>query len=672
MPHPGRLALVSALSLLLALVPAGPVGAGGEQASPSVEVADPRYVITQRDAIDDQPPPALVVVDPSDSSQEQITPRGVRPIAGRWSPDGDLLAYVDAERRDDGVLDVGLVRISASDGTTQIPLADAGETVVRWFPDAAHLAFTDEQGRLATTDLRGPEQGGPRVRLLAQAAGQRLVPGDVSPDGRHVVALRRDADAREGDVVLVDVGQGTVRGVRSSGTARAPRFSPDGTRISFIERLETEGQDTEAHVLTVRLDGSDERTVFTGRMTSYAWSPDGAQVAGTRNRDVIDSDVVVADAVTAEERRLVDGGGGEAGFGDVSWSADGARLLVTVAGEGGSGVIAVDAVTGETAGVGDGNAYRPQSAPAGVVRLAGTGRIQTAVLASRRAFPEGAARVLVARADDYADALAAAPLAGGTAPVLLAAGDELPEVTAEEVRRLGAEEAIILGGTSALGVGVAGDLRAAGVEEVRRVEGDDRFGTAVAIAEELPQSATATTAFLVEGVDADPDRGWPDAVAVSALAAATGTPVLLTTTEELPATTRAALDGLDTVTVIGGPAAVSAAVEAEAGELAGEVRRIAGDTRYETSARLAEAQRTAGLGPEALWLATGTAYPDALAAGPAAAAIGARLALVDGRAAGLPSPLAAVANQARDVVVAGGLGAVGPRPAADAGARSRR
>lgn len=61
------------------------------------------------------------------------------------------------------------------------------------------------------------------------------------------------------------------------------------------------------------------------------------------------------------------------------------------------------------------------------------------------------------------------------------------------------------------------------------------------------------------------------------------------------------------------------------------MRRIAGSNRYATSAAVAEEAVQRGLDLTTLWVATGLAFPDALAAGAAAGALDTVVLLVDGR-----------------------------------------
>lgn len=297
-----------------------------------------------------------------------------------------------------------------------------------------------------------------------------------------------------------------------------------------------------------------------------------------------------------------------------------------------------------------------------VTRVSGEGRSQTAVAVSQRTFPSGAPTVVIARADAYPDALAGAPLARALgAPLLLSTPEALSEPTAAEVTRLGATSAVLLGGIGALSAQVREDLAAIGVTAVERVSGDSRFATAAAVAERVLALGGPRSAYLVKGADADPARGWADAVAVSALAAARGVPILLTDSNDLPEPTAAALraGAVTEVVVVGGPGAVGEEVVGQVHAAGATTSRLAGATRYATSAAVAAA---AGSAPVKVWVATGRNYPDALAAGPAAAAEGAVLVLVDGHGLnGSPDTrdwLAAQRASIAEAVVVGGTAAV--------------
>ncbi|HBI55793.1 MAG TPA: hypothetical protein DDY38_03070, partial [Firmicutes bacterium] len=69
----------------------------------------------------------------------------------------------------------------------------------------------------------------------------------------------------------------------------------------------------------------------------------------------------------------------------------------------------------------------------------------------KQGWPDGAQTVVLARGDDYADALAGVPLAYQlNAPILLTHTNRLITSTKDEIIRLGANKVIILGGTGAV------------------------------------------------------------------------------------------------------------------------------------------------------------------------------------------------------------------------------
>lgn len=301
-----------------------------------------------------------------------------------------------------------------------------------------------------------------------------------------------------------------------------------------------------------------------------------------------------------------------------------------------------------------------------VERVAGATRTDTASLLAARTF-DSADAVVVARADQYADALAGAPLAGHVGgPLLLTDPATLTPSTRDQIRSLGARTVFIMGGRNAVSPDVEQAIQDLGVN-VRRVAGGTRFETAAKVAALLPDPATV---YVVEGANTNPQRGWPDAVALAPLAAAQSAPILLTSQDALPSETRRAVQSLDehtTVTIIGGTTAVSSAVEqdlrtaAEDGTRA--VERVAGSTRYETSARVALDAASETADASTVWLVSGENWPDALAAGPAAAASGATMLFIDPTDARESPPVMSWLENRTDpealtITVVGGEGAV--------------
>lgn len=121
-----------------------------------------------------------------------------------------------------------------------------------------------------------------------------------------------------------------------------------------------------------------------------------------------------------------------------------------------------------------------------------------------------------------------------------------------------------IGSTQCPGTGIYEQIRAGvfdGSIQVSRIAGDNRYGTAAAVSQtKFPKGAQV--AFVVSGTD------YADALAIGPLVGTEG-PILLTQRDRLPAETAAELRRLKVkeVVIVGGTAAVSAAVEAEISRL---------------------------------------------------------------------------------------------------------
>lgn len=292
----------------------------------------------------------------------------------------------------------------------------------------------------------------------------------------------------------------------------------------------------------------------------------------------------------------------------------------------------------------------------GALRIASTDRIGTAVAASVSGWDTSEA-VLLASAGVFPDALAAAPLAGRLqAPLLLTRSDLLDARVLDEVVRLDAARVIVLGGTAAISDAVAAELEGAGIT-VERLAGADRTATAEAIAA-AAGGAHHGLAFVASG------DAFPDALAAGPVAA-TGVPIYLTAGGRLTEQTLAAMTaaGTNAAVILGGTDAVATEVEgqiAAAGMTVGQ--RLAGATRYETAIAVLDYAVLSGYDLAELVVATGTDFPDALAAGAYGARTERPILLVDGQQATAGQPaaayLAANADAVELLVLLGGEAAV--------------
>ena len=251
----------------------------------------------------------------------------------------------------------------------------------------------------------------------------------------------------------------------------------------------------------------------------------------------------------------------------------------------------------------------------GVIRIAGENRIETSLkLADQLKEVLGVEKfeaVVVASAMNFPDALTGSYLANAkNAPILLTTKGFEEEVNAYIKANLAEGGTVyVLGGETA----VPSELLA-GVSGVKRVAGDDRFGTNLAILKETGVSAEQPILIATALNFAD-----------SLSASATGLPMLLVY-GKLTAEQKAFLATTSKkFIIVGGENAVSVDLEAELKAI-GSVERLAGAGRYETSVMVAEKFIA---DPDDVVLAYARNFPDGLCGGPLAYALGAPLILTD-------------------------------------------
>ncbi len=302
------------------------------------------------------------------------------------------------------------------------------------------------------------------------------------------------------------------------------------------------------------------------------------------------------------------------------------------------------------------------SEPETVRREAGATRSGTSAAVSRAAF-DAADTAVLARADDFPDALAASGLAAEVdAPVLLTPTGALDTQIARELDRLGVEKAYLMGGTAALSAQVEQDVADLDIA-TQRIGGPERFATAALIADEIVRlGGPVSEAVISLGGGRTATGDWPDALAASNLAGAARAPILLVGPDEVPAPTRDALDrhlgagaGLF---ITGGVEAVGPAPEQELEAAGYAVERLAGGERYATAAAVVAEAQERGAGTDPLYLASGDLFADALVAGPAAHRLGGVMLLVQpddlGQSAATEEYLRANRGELSEVVVVGG------------------
>jgi len=286
-------------------------------------------------------------------------------------------------------------------------------------------------------------------------------------------------------------------------------------------------------------------------------------------------------------------------------------------------------------------------------RIAGTDRYATsAEIAASIEDADGGydiATLVVASGENFPDALAAAGLAtpANAGALLLVESDSIPSSVLAEMNRIDdtVTQVYVVGGDAVISDDVVADLEDIFSDaSVDRIAGDNRYETAIRVADEIGHNGTV---ILASGTS------FADAITVGGWAAENETPILLANADGLPTETEDELSDLidggdgvvDRVIIIGGTAAVGSVEEdlVDMGLAPAGVSRVAGANRYATNLNWnVENFSTSLFTPKALskdeslnlngvtqMYASGANYPDALAAAPLAAILDAHVVLVD-------------------------------------------
>ncbi|MBA4494156.1 cell wall-binding repeat-containing protein [Paenactinomyces guangxiensis] len=259
-----------------------------------------------------------------------------------------------------------------------------------------------------------------------------------------------------------------------------------------------------------------------------------------------------------------------------------------------------------------------------VKRLDGANRFAVSANVSKEIDSLGSASdtVVIARGDLYTDALSGGPLAGKTdSPILLTSTSSLPMEIKEEITRRKPAKAIILGGTGSVSTDVESQLKSLGVNTVERIDGPNRFAVSASVAEKVMTESTNDTAIIASGLT------FPDALSVSGVAGKNGMPILLVSTDKIPAEIQSFIDKHPEITkyvIVGGPATVSDTVKTSLANSGKSVTRISGANRFEVGVNIAN---YFNLNPATTVFARGDNFADALSGGPLASATGAPILL---------------------------------------------
>lgn len=217
---------------------------------------------------------------------------------------------------------------------------------------------------------------------------------------------------------------------------------------------------------------------------------------------------------------------------------------------------------------------KPAQTPKATTRVAGADRINTAVEVSKKYY-KSAETVIIANYEKFADSLSASALSKTLkAPILLVKKDQLDSVVAQEIKRLGAKNVVVIGGEQS----VDKAKNSLSKYNLQTIAGSDRYETSAKIAQEIIKRTGTTQAVIASG------ETFADALTVAPLANKNNMPILLVQPNNIPKATQEVLKQINKAIIVGGEKTISNQV---ANKLP-NATRIAGANRYETAKKIYE------------------------------------------------------------------------------------
>ncbi len=229
--------------------------------------------------------------------------------------------------------------------------------------------------------------------------------------------------------------------------------------------------------------------------------------------------------------------------------------------------------------------------------FAGSDRYDTALRLAKHFAnndtPNSISTVIIASGETQIDAVAAAGVAGyEEAPVLLTRQNQLPKGVATFIEDQGVSRVYVAGGTAVISDDVVEQIE--GLDSsptVTRVAGDNRYGTAAALAAKILSTARwcgsdDSAVFLANGNQVP----ITSAILAGPMSYRMQMPLLLTADDALPSETSEYIDDndIDRVVIIGNTGEVSDDVADEIAALGATVDRVSGDDPAATSVEVAK------------------------------------------------------------------------------------
>lgn len=285
-----------------------------------------------------QPESQLWLCDIDGGNARQITWSGSANSGGRWSPDGNAIAYISHRDKRNGIF---VIPVSSTGEGRELTSHRTRVTDLAWSPDGARIAYTTVVDPDNPNEEEAAPESTPKVRVTSRI--------DYKQDTRGYLN-----DVRP-QVFVVEVASGERRQITHDAVDHNfPLWSPDGSTLA-IQVPNRNGMCSQ--LALVDLESGDTTTIGAemGAIGLYAWSPSGDRLlyAGDTTQ-TWQSDFFVYDVAAKTSRRLTDDLQVLPAAGYPGWFApsipvwlDERQVLFHAVRAGGSGIYVIDAEGGD-------------------------------------------------------------------------------------------------------------------------------------------------------------------------------------------------------------------------------------------------------------------------------------------------------------------------------------
>jgi Tol biopolymer transport system component len=264
----------------------------------------------------------IYVMDNDGSNQTNLTP-GSKPQAfnGSWSPDGRTIAFEGSSSS--SVTDIYVMSAGGGGITNLTKTPDIQETRPEWSPDGRKIAYHSDSNE-GDVEIYVMNADGSGQTNLTRNPGTDVFPS-WSPDGSHIAFARN-----EGILIMKADGSDQTKLQPEFSRSNHVSWSPDGKQIAFV-RTRAELDTWTDNLWVMNPDGSGSRNLTNYPIVDgpdlfihgYSWAPDGSQLAFSKDYDGPEA-VYAVRIAGGTEARLSSGG-------EPRWSADGKRILFSIA-----------------------------------------------------------------------------------------------------------------------------------------------------------------------------------------------------------------------------------------------------------------------------------------------------------------------------------------------------